>query len=67
MNESGSGAHSSRCYEQLKVMVDMKDPESYAHGSRCYEQLRFLDDMNDSRSCDLRPLDVINNSRLKMT
>ena len=48
-------------------MVNMKDSTPCAQGSRCYEQLKVLDDMNDSRSHDLRPLDAMNNSRLKMT
>ena len=47
MNDFGSQALGSRCYEQLKVVVDMKDSKSCAQGSRCYEQLKVLDDMND--------------------
>ena len=35
-------------------------------GSRCYEKISFIDDMNDSRSHDLRPLDAMTNSRLRM-
>ena len=48
-------------------MVDVKDFESCAQGSRCYEQLRVIDNMNHSRSCDLRALNAMNNSRLRMT
>ena len=66
MNNSRSWAAGSRCYEQLKVVVDMKDFELGAIGSRCYEQLGVVDDMNDLRSRDLRPLDAMNNSRLRM-
>ena len=43
-------AEGSRCYERLKVVVDMNDSESWGIGSRFYEQLRFVDDMNDSWS-----------------
>ena len=31
-----------------------------------YEQLSFVNDMNDLESCELRPLDAINSSRLWM-
>ena len=44
----------------------MKDFKSCALGSRCYEQLRVVNDMNYSGSRDLRPLDAMNNSRLRM-
>ena len=67
MNDSGSWAHGSRCYEQLKVVVNVKDSKSCAQGSRCYEKFGVLNDMNDSRSPDLRPLDAMNNLRLRMT
>ena len=67
MNDFGSWAQGFRGYEQLKIVVDMKNSESYAQGSRCYEQLRVLDDMNDSWSRDLRPLDGMDNSRLRIT
>ena len=68
MNDSEWWAQSSRWYEHLKVVIYLKDFESWiTQGSRCYEQLRVLDDMNDSRSLNLRPLDAMNNSRLRMT
>ena len=44
----------------------MKEFELYALGFRCYEQLINVDDMNDLRSCDLRLLDAMNNSSLRM-
>ena len=66
MNDSRSWARGSRCYEQLRVVVDMKDYELCTLGSRCYEQLINVDDMNGSRSRDLRLLDAMNNSSLRM-
>ena len=41
-------AQGSRCYEQHKVIDDMKDSRSWAQGSRCYEQLRVMDYISDS-------------------
>ena len=37
MNDFGSWAQGFRDYEQLKIVVDMKNSESYAQGSRWYE------------------------------
>ena len=65
MNDFRSWDEGSEFYEQLKVIVDMKDFELYAPSTRCYEQLKILDDMNDLGSHDLRPLDDMNNSSLK--
>ena len=42
-----SWAQRSRCYEQLRVMVDMNYSRSWVKGSRCYEEFRDVDDMND--------------------
>ena len=56
----------TRCYEQLRILVDMKDFELYAPSSRCYEQLRVMDGMNNLGSRDLRSLDAMDNSRLRM-
>ena len=60
-------AMSSRPRFLHRVVIYVKDSKSCAQGSRCYELLRILDDMNISRSYDLRPLDVMTNSRLRMT
>ena len=38
----------------------MNDSVWQAQGSTCYEQLRVVDDMKDWRSCDLGPLDAMN-------
>ena len=35
MNDSGSWAHGSKYYEQLKTVVDMNDLGLWAQGSRC--------------------------------
>ena len=44
----------------------MNDFMLSAQGSRCYEQLRVVDDMNDLGSREVRSLDALNNSRLRM-
>ena len=67
MNDYGSWTQGCKCYKLLRVTDYMNDFKSWAQGSRCYEELRFMDDMNDSRSSELKPLDVVNNSRLWLT
>ena len=47
-------------------MVDLSNYRSWAQSSRCYVQLNIVDDMNDLGSCELRPLDTMNNSNLLM-
>ena len=37
-----------------------------AQGSRCYEHPRVMDDMNDLGSLELRSIDVLYISRLRM-
>ena len=37
MNNSRSSTNDSRYYEQLRVMIDMKDFRLCAQGSRCNE------------------------------
>ena len=53
MNNYGSWAEGSRCYESLMVVVDMNDSRLWAQGSRSYEQLRVVVNMNKS-SCEHR-------------
>ena len=48
MNKSKSWAQRSRCYEQLKAMVDMNDSGLWVKRPICYEQFKDVDDMNDS-------------------
>ena len=43
-------AQSSRCYEQLLVVVDINDCRLLTQDYRCYEQLKVVVEMNDSRS-----------------
>ena len=43
MNDSGFSPQASRYYDNLKVVVDLKDFGSSAQGFRCYEQLRVED------------------------
>ena len=43
MNDCKSWAQGSKCYEKLKVVVDVKDSKSCAQGFKCYEQLKVLD------------------------
>ena len=50
MNYFALWAQGSRCFEQLKVVVGMKDYGLWAQGSRYNEQLRGLDDMSYSMS-----------------
>ena len=50
MNDYGSLAYGSRCYEQLRALDDMKSSMSCSQDSRCFEQLQTIDDMNDSKS-----------------
>ena len=40
MNDSEFCAQASRYYDQLKIMIDLKDFESSTQGSRCYEEIR---------------------------
>ena len=47
VNGQCSYAQFIRCYEQLKVMDDMKY-SMLCKGFKCYEQLRVVDDMNYS-------------------
>ena len=35
-------------HEQLRVVVDKNESQSWARGSICYEQLRTVDDINNS-------------------
>ena len=44
----------------------MNDSMLLAQGSRCYKQLRVMDDMNDLGSLELRSIDVLYISRLRM-
>ena len=37
MTDSRSWAKGSKCYEQLRVMVDMNNFGLWSQGSRCYE------------------------------
>ena len=37
MNDSGLQAQGSRCYIQLKTIVDMNDSELWAQGSQRYK------------------------------
>ena len=64
MNNSGSWAQLSRCYELLKAMVDMNNSISWVKGSRCYEQFRDMDDMNAFVWCyeQLKVVDDMNDS-----
>ena len=39
-----------KCYEQLNIVDDMNDSESWTQSSRYYEYLRALVDMNESES-----------------
>ena len=48
MSNFRSRAQGSKYYEQIKIMVDVNDSESWAQGSRRYEQLSAVVDMNDS-------------------
>ena len=73
MNDSWSWAQDCKCYEQLRTMDDMNNYRSWAQGFRYYKKLRamvdlsnIVDDMNDLGSCELRPLDTMNNSNLLM-
>ena len=45
----------------------MNDSKSWAQGFKYYEQLKVMDDMNNSGSCELRPLDAMNNLRMIWT
>ena len=47
-------------------IVGIKDFKLCASSFRCYQQLRVVDDINDSRSHDLKLLDAMNNSILRM-
>ena len=60
MNESKSWAQGFWCYEQLKVVNDMKDYGSWAQHYRYNEYLRVVDDMNDSDH-KLKALVAMNN------
>ena len=42
----------------------MNNSTSSTEGSISYEQLKFVDDMNDLRSRELKPLNVMNRSRM---
>ena len=66
MNNFGSGAQCSRCYQLLKVMVDMNESMSWVQGSRCYKQLKVVDNMNNLRSCQLKPLYAMNILQLRV-
>ena len=46
-------AQSSRCYEQLKVKVDVNDSRSWDQGSRCYENLKVVDDITEGKNRNL--------------
>ena len=60
MNDSLLRAQGSRCYEWLKVVVDMKESGVWAQGSKCYEQLGlWMIRMN--RGHMHKALDVMNN------
>ena len=48
MNDYGSCAQCILCYEQLKVIDEMKDSRSWAQVSWSYEQLRVMDDKSYS-------------------
>ena len=50
MNYYGLWALDSRCYEQLRAMVDMNDFGLSAQGFRCYGQLGAVDNKNNSTS-----------------
>ena len=60
MNDSKSWVKGIKCYKQFRDVDDMNDSVWQAQGSTCYEQLRVVDDMKDWRSCDLGPLDAMN-------
>ena len=62
----GLRVQSFRYYEQLKVVVDMKNSRSLGQGSRRYEQFWVVNDMNDLGSRKLRLVDAMNRSRLWM-
>ena len=47
MNDLGSWALDSRYYEELIVMNDMNNSDSWAQGSWCSEQLKVVVNMND--------------------
>ena len=51
---------------ELRVVDEMNDSGLSAQGSRYFEQNRVLDDKNNLRSRELRPLDFMNSSRLRM-
>ena len=40
--------------------------KSWNQSSRFYKELKVMDDMNDSGSHELKPLDAMNYSRLRM-
>ena len=40
MNDSEFCAQASRYYDQLKIVIDLKDFESSTQGSRCYKEIR---------------------------
>ena len=48
MEENNDSGWDALVYEQLRVMIDMKDSRTWAQASRCYAQLRVIDDMKDS-------------------
>ena len=60
MNDFRLWDEGSRCYKQLRVVVDIKDFELCALSFRCYEQLKVVDDMNDLGSHEVSPLDFMN-------
>ena len=66
MNDSRLSTQGSSCYDQLRVVVDMNDFMFSVHGFKFHEQLRVVDDMNNLGSYELRSLDVLNSSRLRM-
>ena len=51
---------------ELRVVDEMNDSGLSAQGSRYFEQNRVLDDKNNLRSRELRPLDFMNSSTLRM-
>ena len=60
-----SWAQGSRCYEQLRVVDDMND-SGLSSRLKMLWITQGLDDKNNSRSRELRPLDSMNTSRLRM-
>ena len=50
MNDSSSSIEGSRCYEQLRAMVDKNEFGLRAQGSRCYEQIKAIDGMDNFKS-----------------